>query len=61
MDALQQFLAMGGYGAYIWPAYGIAVVILLALLIDSLRSARHREAQLAALRKTRRGRREAEA
>ena len=55
MDALQQFFAMGGYGGYVWPAYGIAVVVLVALLIDSLRNARHREAQLADLRKSRRG------
>ena len=52
---LEQFFSMGGYGAYVWPAYAIATVILLALLIDSLHSLHDREAQLAALRKARRG------
>jgi heme exporter protein D len=31
--SLQSFLAMGGYAAYVWPAYG---VFLLVLLIDWL-------------------------
>ena len=30
---LQSFLAMGGYAAYVWPAYG---VFFLVLLIDWL-------------------------
>jgi heme exporter protein D len=30
------FLSMGAYGAYIWPAYGIAAVALGGLLVASL-------------------------
>ena len=30
------FLSMGGHGAYIWPAYGIAVLALGGLLLWSL-------------------------
>ena len=52
---------MGGYGAYIWPAYLIAAVILVGLLIMSLRSVRGHEARLASLRKARRSRMEGEA
>ena len=26
----QAFLAMGGYGAYVWPAYALALVLLVA-------------------------------
>jgi heme exporter protein D len=55
MDRLTQFLAMGGYGGYVWSAYLIAVVILAALLVVSLRSVRKQEARLAALRQSRRG------
>ncbi len=29
------FFAMGGYAAYVWPAYAISVVSLLALAIAS--------------------------
>jgi heme exporter protein D len=28
--ALQPFLAMGGYAAYVWPAYAIFFLVLLA-------------------------------
>ena len=28
MSALSEFLAMGGYAAYVWGAYGVAVVVL---------------------------------
>jgi heme exporter protein D len=27
--SLQAFFAMGGYGAYVWPAYGVFFVVLL--------------------------------
>ncbi len=26
---MKEFLAMGGYGFYVWTSYGLAVVILL--------------------------------
>lgn len=55
MDRLSDFLAMGGYGAYVWAAYLIAAVVMLALLIGSLRSLRAQESRLAALRQGRRG------
>ena len=55
MEALRQFLAMGGHGAYIWPAYIIAVAVLAGLLVSSFQSARKHEADLAALRRARRG------
>lgn len=28
--SLQSFFAMGGYAAYVWPAYGVFFVVLLA-------------------------------
>jgi heme exporter protein D len=28
-DSLQSFFAMGGYAAYVWPAYGVFFVVLL--------------------------------
>jgi len=28
--SLQHFLAMGGYAGYLWPAYGIFFIVLLA-------------------------------
>jgi heme exporter protein D len=29
MNSFAEFLGMGGYGMYVWPAYGIAFVVLL--------------------------------
>lgn len=40
------FFAMGGYAAYVWPAYAAAVAVLGGLLIVSWRGLRAREAEL---------------
>lgn len=53
MDRLSEFLAMGGYGGYVWPAYLIAAGVLAALLVASLRTVRKQESRLAALRQAR--------
>jgi heme exporter protein D len=34
------WLAMGGYAAYVWPAYGVAVLVLGGLSLASIRAAR---------------------
>jgi heme exporter protein D len=47
---LSEFLAMGGYAAYVWPAFGFAAAVLLGLLGQSWRAAHQREAELAELR-----------
>lgn len=28
MSSWHEFLTMGGYAAYVWPAYGIALVVM---------------------------------
>jgi heme exporter protein D len=48
---LSDFFAMGGYGAYVWPAFGFAAAVLLGLLWQSWRAARSREAELEQLRR----------
>jgi len=35
MQAVSDYLSMGGYAAFIWPAYGIAALILIAFALDS--------------------------
>lgn len=46
---MSEWLAMGGYGAYVWPSYGI----FLAVVIVNAWTARkaHREARRAARRR----------
>ena len=46
---MSQFFAMGGYAAFVWPAYGVAAVVLIGLLVQSLRALRAREAEFASL------------
>jgi len=54
MDALGEFLAMGGYAQFVWPAYLITAVILVVLTGLSLRDLRREEATLRTLRGQRR-------
>ena len=49
MDTISNFLAMDGYGGFIWPAYGATALVLVGLLLVSLKGLRRREAELAAL------------
>ncbi len=43
------FWEMGGYAVYVWPAFGAAAIILLALLVISVCTLRARERALRAL------------
>jgi heme exporter protein D len=43
------FLAMGGYAAYVWPAYGLAALVLGGLTWQSLRAYRTRARALEAM------------
>ncbi|GEO81042.1 heme exporter protein CcmD [Pararhodospirillum oryzae] len=47
MDSLRDFLAMGGYAAFIWPAYGLTFVVLGGLIAHSLIERRRTRALLA--------------
>lgn len=46
---------MGEHAVFIWPAYGVAAVILIGLLAASLVSLRRRRAELARLEQDRTG------
>lgn len=47
MSALQHFFAMGGYAAYVWPAYALFFIVLIA---DTLAPRLRRRRVLAELR-----------
>ncbi|MBL8675066.1 MAG: heme exporter protein CcmD [Rhodospirillales bacterium] len=51
------FLAMGGYGAYVWPSYAVAALALGGLLAVSLaqRAAARRELAARGLDRRKRG------
>jgi heme exporter protein D len=44
---MSEFLAMGGYGFYVWGAYGVTAVVIVVELV-SLRARRRAAAVLAA-------------
>jgi heme exporter protein D len=31
--SVQEFFAMGGYALYVWPSYGLTLIVLLANII----------------------------
>jgi len=43
---MNEFFAMGGYAAYVWPAYGVAAFILVGLWIASVKELRARESDI---------------
>ena len=51
---VRDFLAMGGYGAYVWAAYGITLAVLVGLFWQSWYRARKRTAEAERLRAERR-------
>ena len=59
MTSFSDFLNMGGYAAYVWPAFGIAAVVLVGLLVQSRLVLRSRESTLAKLERQREERRAA--
>jgi heme exporter protein D len=57
MQGVMQYLAMGGYAAFVWPAYAVATVVLGGLAVQSLRAYRRNMRQLEMLQQERPGRR----
>ncbi len=55
MEAILKFLDMGGYAAWVWPAYGLATAILGGILFFTLRDLKTRQQEFDALRNARRG------
>ena len=37
---MAEWLAMGGYGAFVWSAYGIALIVLVGNVIQARRAER---------------------
>lgn len=49
MEQINEYFAMGGYAAFVWPAYAITAAVLAVVFGASLRSLRRTEAELARL------------
>tara|TARA_B100000315_G_scaffold260360_1_gene321137 strand:- start:9108 stop:9281 length:174 start_codon:yes stop_codon:yes gene_type:complete len=46
---MAEFLSMGGYGSFIWAAFGLSAVVLIGILIQSQRFLKSSDAELTAL------------
>lgn len=56
MSSLHEFLTMGGYAAFVWPAYGVVTVVMIANIVIARR--RHRRLIAALQRRVELGARE---
>ena len=52
---MSTFFEMGGYAAYVWPAYGLATLVVAGLLVLSVRRLRAAERMLTLLQQAKRG------
>lgn len=50
---MNEYLAMGGHAAFIWPCYALTAVIMIALVVTSIRSMRQNEKLAEQLRRPR--------
>lgn len=50
MNSFNTFIDMGGYAAFVWPSYALAIVGLVGVLVLSRRSVATRQAELERLR-----------
>lgn len=44
--SVSNFLAMGGYGGYVWGAYGVTLVLMVGEIVTVVRQHRAARAQL---------------
>ena len=49
MDTVREFLAMGGYAAFVWPAFVITIGLMVLLVARSYQAMAMSERTLAAL------------
>lgn len=38
MTSFSEFINMGGYGAYVWSAYGIALIVMVLAIVIPMRN-----------------------
>lgn len=52
MEQVRTFLAMGGYGGFVWPAFVLTAAVLIGLLVTTLRRLRALQNDLSRLQTT---------
>ncbi|MGH6884988.1 MAG: heme exporter protein CcmD [Kiloniellales bacterium] len=44
-----EYLAMGGYAAFVWPAFALTALVMIGLLVESLSALKAHQTELARL------------
>ncbi len=57
MDRITDFLSMGGYAEFVWPAFAVTIAVMLALVIVSRRTLQADRRTLESLESVRESRR----
>ena len=50
---MSAFFDMGGYAGFVWSAYGVAAVVMVAMLVASLRGLRRQQQEVRLLEEAR--------
>ena len=53
MEQIAEYFSMGGYAAFVWPAFAVAATVMTVLALVSRRGLRARQAELEALQSAR--------
>ncbi|MFQ5533685.1 MAG: heme exporter protein CcmD [Sphingomonadales bacterium] len=56
MDAVAALFDLGKYSSFIWPAFGLAAVVMATIAVTSYRALRSAERRLADIERESRGR-----
>ncbi len=59
MDRITDFLSMGGYAEFVWPAFAVTIAVMAALVMISRRSLQADRRTLESLESVRKSRRRA--
>lgn len=54
---MEEYFAMGGYAGFVWPAYAVTAIVLVAVLAGTWQGLKRRRRQLETLQAARGGRR----
>ena len=49
MDAIREFINMGGYGGYVWPCYLVTALVMVVMLVVSMKFLKTNEATIQSL------------
>lgn len=49
MQAIQDYLAMGGYAAFVWPCFAVTLIVMIGLYVASKQRLARLQSEVAAL------------